>query len=553
MGVSLSCARAFGLAILTMLLSSAAYAAERLHMPFDCRFDGGRVHLRPSDDRAYAVIGRREREIYTACSPSDPGRCRSWFVHRFDLDCGGARVAWLDVAGGAARQGARAAWVEDGQFSIRMGPLWSVARDRRMLAHRRWQREVPPLGAELDELEPGDDVARQPRRIVTLPPGFAPALGVPIAFSGNGEVVREAGPQEPQEPARDTAAAPAAPPAPADAAAAAPAPVAQRAAEPAPESIPGPIPELPQRAPPREEMMRAMAPAVAAVGPSSDAAPAAKATLTQEASPPAPKGGKAAQPADTTPAASAPALPGSIAPTIINATQTAAPPATAPPAPVAPTGAGVVDAQAEARPAPESAPAAATSSPSPPPGAGSMDTAATAFAPADPPAASPPADAMAARRERKATALAASFAILALGGLAAFGMWRWQRRRPDDAAPLLSRDYASVTFDGAHKESLPGTDGTAAADDGSAPAAPKLENDKPTDDLPVPKTYLQALVTLGASPDATVEAIKKIVDGLRRNWHPDHAASESDRAYRERRLQQINVAWDLVTQRRSAA
>jgi len=73
------------------------------------------------------------------------------------------------------------------------------------------------------------------------------------------------------------------------------------------------------------------------------------------------------------------------------------------------------------------------------------------------------------------------------------------------------------------------------------------------DELPVPTTYAQALDILGASPDASVAAIKKIVDGLRQSWHPDLARSETDRAHRERRVRQINVAWDLVSQRRSAA
>lgn len=47
--------------------------------------------------------------------------------------------------------------------------------------------------------------------------------------------------------------------------------------------------------------------------------------------------------------------------------------------------------------------------------------------------------------------------------------------------------------------------------------------------------------------------IKKIVDGLRQSWHPDLAKSEDDRLYREQRVTQINVAWDILSGRRSAA
>ena len=72
-------------------------------------------------------------------------------------------------------------------------------------------------------------------------------------------------------------------------------------------------------------------------------------------------------------------------------------------------------------------------------------------------------------------------------------------------------------------------------------------------DLPMPKTYEEALAVLGASPDAELQAIKKVVDSLRKTWHPDLARSEFDRIHRERRLQRINVAWDVIARRRSAA
>jgi DnaJ-class molecular chaperone len=68
----------------------------------------------------------------------------------------------------------------------------------------------------------------------------------------------------------------------------------------------------------------------------------------------------------------------------------------------------------------------------------------------------------------------------------------------------------------------------------------------------MPATRDDALHVLGASPDASIEAIRKIVDGLRQSWHPDLARSEDDRLVRERRMKLINVAWDVV-QRTAAA
>jgi DnaJ-class molecular chaperone len=42
-----------------------------------------------------------------------------------------------------------------------------------------------------------------------------------------------------------------------------------------------------------------------------------------------------------------------------------------------------------------------------------------------------------------------------------------------------------------------------------------------------------------------------MVRALRRKWHPDRARKE-DRAFREHRLKQINVAWDILRTKKSA-
>jgi curved DNA-binding protein CbpA len=58
---------------------------------------------------------------------------------------------------------------------------------------------------------------------------------------------------------------------------------------------------------------------------------------------------------------------------------------------------------------------------------------------------------------------------------------------------------------------------------------------------------------MGVTPDATQVAIKRIVDGLRLSWHPDHAKDEADRQTRELRLKQINAAWDILNGVRAEA
>lgn len=540
--------------VLAVTLGGTAHAGEFLHMPFACRFDGARVELRASGDRAYEVIGRREREIYTACSPADPDRCRSWFVHRFDLDCSGARVSWLEVAAAAARDGGRVAWVDDGRFSMRMGRFWSVARDDGPGFARRDWRGGFPASDQLDELGSARGGGARARWAVTLPPGFAPALGVPIAFSGDNAAGREARIEEPAAPSENADLTTTAPtphaeqyePAPitpdldpeprplADA----PAEVATSDAEP----VPQPIPELPRKAPHREanSTMPPAAPVEAAAAPAASAAVPAEgrraATKVTVIKPePLPQAGEEARAVVDGPVAES--VPGSIKPVIINAPHAAVATPATPPAP---------------RPAER--PAAASASPAGATAAtGSMETAASNL----PPAADPSASALVSTDGSSAidmAALTTSAAALLLATLAGFGFWRWSRA---SAAPVppADRDLANVSLDGAPnpKRGLLGIDRASEPEPGALRAASTLELSTSMDDLPVPTTYDQALAALGVNANASVDAIKKVVDGLRRSWHPDHAASESDRVHREHRLRQINVAWDLITEKRPAA
>ncbi len=69
----------------------------------------------------------------------------------------------------------------------------------------------------------------------------------------------------------------------------------------------------------------------------------------------------------------------------------------------------------------------------------------------------------------------------------------------------------------------------------------------------MPATRSEAFAVLGVNPDVSDGVLKKIVDGLRMSWHPDHARDEDDRRTRETRIRQINIAWDLITARHDPA
>jgi hypothetical protein len=579
MGLSPFRAPTLTLVLIGALLAGEAHAADHVNMPFDCRSDGDGVQLTPAPERSYAIIGHREREVFTACSPEEPDRCRNWFVHRFDFDCGGARVSWMDAAEAAARYADWDAWVEGTRFRMRMSRDWGVARSRPDFPRRRWRDRF-----EAREFGEDERFERRSGRYIDLPAGFAPAVGVPLSFSrGDGEVAQaddrppyapesdDAGTAEPPMAANERAAdrpmeAPPAPKPPEPQAQPQAQPPAVTAAASPPPAAPA-IPALPERAP--RWSAPSAAPAASAppapAEPSATPAPAAPEPVAKAAEPPSTPStptiinapGSAAKVADYEerpqpslevkitkpgePGHTAAAPPGSPEVPPVAAVDPITPPAPVPAEP--PRATTEVTEAAKPEPGTETTvvPAGETRS------AESMATS------------SIPPRAWSAPQVSPGLMAAAAATLLVLASLAAFGFWRGARVRvPAPAA--RDRDYASVSL-GAPAPS-PSVDPPSGVDNGPSlgpqlglppPAAAPVDEPQPPADLPMPKTYEEALAVLGASPDAELQAIKKVVDSLRKTWHPDLARSEFDRIHRERRLQRINVAWDVIARRRSAA
>jgi hypothetical protein len=154
--------------------------------------------------------------------------------------------------------------------------------------------------------------------------------------------------------------------------------------------------------------------------------------------------------------------------------------------------------------------------------------------------------------------------VAAIGSLLASTFFMWRRRLAQShVAVHAGRDFATVSWDGELpsperplEEGQSTTTATACDDprsvagqagEGGAKAASSVET--------VPKllTLAEAYDVVGASPDAGIEVVKKIVEGLRQSWHPDLAKSDEDRLGRERRTRQINYAWELISAGRQAA
>ena len=98
----------------------AAEARERLVMPFDCGVEGGKVHLNPSVEKSYRIVGGRDEQTVTTCTKSTSASCRTVMVHKFSISCGGAPVAWVDVAAAIHSADANRAWLESGRLNLVM-------------------------------------------------------------------------------------------------------------------------------------------------------------------------------------------------------------------------------------------------------------------------------------------------------------------------------------------------------------------------------------------------------------------------------------------------
>ena len=62
----------------------------------------------------------------------------------------------------------------------------------------------------------------------------------------------------------------------------------------------------------------------------------------------------------------------------------------------------------------------------------------------------------------------------------------------------------------------------------------------------VPKTVIDAYFVLGVNSEVNEDTLKRLVRSLRQCWHPDIAQTTIDRDYREARIRQINVAFELI-------
>jgi len=75
--------------------------------------------------------------------------------------------------------------------------------------------------------------------------------------------------------------------------------------------------------------------------------------------------------------------------------------------------------------------------------------------------------------------------------------------------------------------------------------------DMGTRERAMPESAAEAFRLLNVSEDTPLDVIKTVINAYRRAWHPDLARDEIERQRCTLRLQQINVAWDLIQRARA--
>jgi hypothetical protein len=72
-------------------------------------------------------------------------------------------------------------------------------------------------------------------------------------------------------------------------------------------------------------------------------------------------------------------------------------------------------------------------------------------------------------------------------------------------------------------------------------------------DATMPESVRDAYRVLNVSEETSLQSIKAVVSAYRRVWHPDLARDEVNSSLFKSRMQQINVAWDIIQKARERA
>lgn len=518
-----------------------AAARERIAMPYSCHVQGGRVMVGPAPEQQFLVSTPRQQQPYTFCINDDPGRCRTWMTHRFNMVCGGKDVPWIDVVAAAASSGPGLAHfrarVEHGRLALELGPrpdmLARCHGGPRFLGGRMRPGAEPGSGC------PPDLQERHRRPVVVFPAGFAP-MGIASA-----RVVLGPEPVATQ-PALIGPAKPSGPPAPA---------VTVAALPPAVVAEPPRKPDKPEKAEKPERLEQAgTAIDSVSLGPlGTQPIELKRLDLEVEAKP-------RTQLRISVPKPDAPAvLPAAELPPVqrVAARETSIIPLAPWTTVVSPVALPKELAGLASAPFMAYTLAAVLS-------LSLLLAALYARRQIAGRAADDPRGTAATRLdEQQLFEIVRSTTHQQLDGvrsaIRALSAAPPLRSAITDAMHVLERRYQSILQ-------------TAPADDETRRRT-RARLERVLHDLrrlreigesavvsftatgrmvrELPRTRLEAFEMLGVNPDVDMKILKKLVDALRQSWHPDLAKSDDDRRIRDERIKEINIAWELIVGKRA--
>lgn len=531
----------FALALLIGLLASPALADDLVVMPFSCAVVDGKPVLTQSDEHGHRVIGAREQRKILTCSTVDPKRCRQWTAFKFDMDCGGQRVAWKDVFANASEHTRRRVWERNGRLRVQN----TTARNQRLddICARRMgpNFEWSSTSALCDEVSPANSPTS-----TDMPVGFAPMVGLDAVIM------------------RDDVDRP-----------------MQRAAAAKPSTRPSvqPTPTATKPVAAKQQPVNVHPDARGASKHAEASKPVVVPTPTAASKAPTPSAAPAEQARplvavpETVASVAAPTVP------VTSAVDATGPPPSAAPLiaePTQPTPAGPAEATvAETPPASEvtpptqamrhgeettgsithlrrTEPATAPSSPpqqlaeakpeEPSPEALPEPTSVVEVAPTVSVATSEETD----RTLAYAIAAFATAALIMIG-LVVNWLSRAQSNPPEREA------VGELPIAGGHDVTPKGTSLALQAERSAqlvtvaaTPTTVAVKSGWIGDRIPTSRREALDILGMGVASDGNLTSLKKIIDGLRMNWHPDQALDEADRRTRELRLKQINAAWEIL-------
>lgn len=498
--------RAFLTITLTVLAATTSSAQDHdvIVMPFACQVIDGKPLLSPSHTQAHRILGKREQRKVETCSPVDRKRCRQWTAMRFDMDCSGTRVSWMQVFANAMEHSRRRVWLKDGAIRVQDRPQRSAQLEsicaRSMGTSLEWSSTTQICEAVKTVDAP---------TATDMPAGFAPIVGLDARITTEETAARYgldvpplkiAGAPTERPVKRETPVSAHSTLATADH----PAEIKPQVVHvEAPKSQPPPAATAGSE-PPRQDVAQPATPA---------------SELTQQATPHPIV--LATEPEQA-----------SIEPNPVSPTDTAvalAPPAQSPPQPIADPGLTKI-------PLPP-----AVAAPSAPIATASIETEIEAVG----------------QEPRDFPMMIAVLAGLLLS--ATLALVTWLQRTPEPAKtgpkphapeqpqPARAPEPADPSPIAAKLDAVANALTVVAAPARIRPQSPVAYAPMALGDrLPSSRQEALTVLGMGLAADSNRASVKKVIDGLRMSWHPDFAEGEQDRLMREVRLRQINAAWDIL-------